>query len=400
MARHIAAGIDIGTYSVKVVIAEEFVDGDKVVHKILGRGSSESRGVRQGYISNPVEAAEAVLAATAQAEKQANTKIKRAFVSIGGVGLSGVISTANILISHADLEITERDKEEALKAAEASIPGVLTQNRKIINTIPLEYKIDGKPVLGRAEGLRAQKLEVKALFITCLEHHLEDLIRTVESAGIEVVDVVAAPIAASFVTLNKKQKKAGCLLANFGAETLSIVVFENGIPVSMEVFPIGSTDITHDIALGLKIPLEEAENIKVGALARVSFSKKKLDDIIKSRLKDAFDHVDAHLKKINRHALLPAGVVFTGGGSGLQHLVDEATDELVLPACVAEVHYGTEPTKGQKESIWSVAYGLTIVGFNAEDEQGSVGIKPIDKIRRTSKQSFRVITDWISRFLP
>lgn len=400
MARHIAAGIDIGTHSVKAVIAEEFRDGERVIHKIIGRGSAESRGVRQGYITSPHEATEGVIAAVSQAEKQAGFKIRRAFVSVGGIGLTGVISHASILISHADLEITEHDKEEALRAAEAAIPSALTQNRKIINTIPLEYKIDGKPVLGRAEGLRAQKLEVRALFITCLEHHLEDLIKTVEAAGIEVVDVVAAPIAASFVTLSKRQKKAGCLLANFGAETLSMVVFENGIPVSLEVFPIGSADVTNDIALGLKIPLEEAENLKVGGIPRVTFSKKKLDDIIKHRLSDAFEHIDAHLKKINRHALLPAGAVFTGGGSGLAHIVDEATDSLALPSCIAEIHYGGELPKGQKDSPWSVAYGLTIVGFNAEDEQGSVGIKPLDKIRRTSKQGFRVLTDWISRFLP
>jgi cell division protein FtsA len=399
MARSIAVGIDIGTHEVMAVIAEEFRDGHKVAHKIIGRGAAESRGVRQGYIASPEEASESVAQAIKAAEKQAGIEVKRAFVSIGGIGLSGVISTANILISHADLEISERDKDEALKAAEAAIPSTLTQNRKIINTIPLEYKVDGKPVWGRAEGLKAQKLEVRALFITCLEHHLEDLIKTVEGAGIEVVDVVAAPIAASFVTLSKLQKKAGSLLANIGAETLSITVFENGIPVSMEVFPTGGSDVTNDIALGLKVSLEEAEHVKTGGVPHLSFSKKKLEDILSSRQKDAFEHVDAHLRKINRHALLPAGIIMTGGGSGLAHIEEYAEAALLLPAAVAEVHYGSEPPK-PKDNIWSVAYGLTILGFNAEDEQGSIGTKPLDKIRRTSKQGLRALTDWFSRFLP
>lgn len=399
MARAIAVGIDIGTQYVKAVIAEEFRDGQRVAHKIIGRGTAESRGVRHGYIASSGEAAESVAQAVHTAQKQAGIEVKRAFVSIGGIGLAGVISNANILISHADLEVSERDKDEALKAAEAAIPTTLTQNRKIINTIPLEYKIDGKPVWGRAEGLKAQKLEVKALFITCLEHHLEDLIRTVEAAGIEVVDVVAAPIAASFVTLSKLQKKAGCLLANIGAETLSIVVFENGIPVSMEVFPIGSTDVTNDIALGLKVPLEEAEHIKTGGVPHMSFSKKKLDDIISARLKNSFEHISAHLKKINREKLLPAGIVLTGGGAGLVHIAEHAEDELSLPACVAEVHYGSEAPK-PKDSMWSVAYGLTIVGFNAEDEKGTIGTKPFDTIRRSGKQGFRAIIEWFSRFLP
>src|SRR5581483_3913899 len=137
---------------------------------------------------------------------------------------------------------------------------------------------------GSPAGLRATKLEVKALFITCLEHHLADLIKTVEDAGIEVIDVVAAPVAASFVTISKKQRRVGCLLVDIGAETTSVIAFENNNPISLEVFPLGGADITNDIALGLKISLEDAENIKLGGLARVNYSKKKLDDIIYARL--------------------------------------------------------------------------------------------------------------------
>jgi cell division protein FtsA len=400
MARQIAAGIDIGTYQIKAVIAEEIHDAaGRITHKIIGRGTAESRGLHQGYITSPAEVAGSIAQAVAQAEKTAGIKVKRAFVSVGGIGLSGLISSASILISRADLEITERDKDESLKAAEAAIPQTFTQNRKIINTIPVEFKVDGKPVWGRAEGMKAQKLEVKALFITCLEHHLEDLIRATEEAGIEVVDIVAAPIAASFVTLTKRQKKAGCLLINMGAETLSIVVFENGIPVSLEVFPIGSTDITNDIALGLKVSLEEAESIKVGAMPRTTFSKKKLDEIMNARLRDCFELVDAHLRKINRQGLLPAGVIITGGGSGLSLVRDIAEETLKLPACVAEVHYGGDASKG-RDFIWPVAYGLTIVGFNSEDEQGLVGIKPLDKIRRSSKAGLRTLSDWFGKFLP
>src|SRR5690606_12965798 len=110
-----------------------------------------------------------------------------------------------------------------------------------------------KKILGRVAGLKGSKLEVKALFVTCLEPHLGDLIEAVEEAGVDVIDVVASPIAASFVTLSKPQKMTGCVLANIGAETLSIVVFEDNIPVSLEVFPIGGANITNDIALGLKI---------------------------------------------------------------------------------------------------------------------------------------------------
>jgi cell division protein FtsA len=405
MARHIAVGIDIGTFQVKAVIAEEFEapqgkENQNSTPKIIGTGIAESKGLHHGYIVNQAEVARSVRLAVAQAEKSAGIKARRAFVAIGGIGLGGATSTGSTIISRADQEITERDKELALEAAEVAIPHALVINRRIINTIPIEWKIDGKAVWGRVEGLKAQKLEVKALYITCLEHHLDDLIKAIEQSGIEVVDVVASPIAASFVTLSKKQKKAGCLLANIGAETLSIVVFENSTPVSLEVFPIGSTDITNDIALGLKVPLEEAESIKLGSVTRSTYSKKKLEEIVLARLSDMFELIEAHLKKIGRNALLPAGVIITGGGSGIGSIKDFAETSLRLPSKVAEIHFGEEEKGSPKDSVWSVAYGLAILGFNADDEQSRVGTRSAQLLRERGGKGLRIISDWISQFLP
>ncbi|MDP2651351.1 MAG: cell division protein FtsA, partial [bacterium] len=405
MARHIAVGIDIGTFQVKAVIAEEFEvskgkESGRATPKIIGTGLAESKGLHHGYIINQTEVTRSVHSAIAQAEKASGVKVRRAFVAIGGIGLGGVTSVGSTVISRADLEITERDMQLALEAAEAAIPHALVINRRIINTIPVEWKIDGKAVWGRVEGLKASKLEVRALYITCLEHHLDDLIKAIEGAGIEVVDVVASPIAASFVTLSKKQKKAGCLLANIGAETLSIVVFENSTPVSLEVFPIGSTDITNDIALGLKVPLEEAESIKLGSVTRSSYSKKKLEEIILARLSDMFELIEAHLKKIGRNSLLPAGIIITGGGSGLGSIKDFAETSLKLPSRVAEIHFGEEEKGSPKDSVWSVAYGLAILGFNADGEQSRVGTRSATLLRERGGKGLRVVSDWISQFLP
>lgn len=400
MARQLRAGIDIGTSSIKAVIAEEVRNGDDYIPRIVGQGTAEARGLSHGYITNSLEVARCVREAVAGAEKTAGTKVKRAFVSVGGVGLGSVISTGSTVISRADMEITERDIQLAQEAAEQSIPQGAIINRRIINTIPVEYKVDGKIVWGRVEGLKASKLEVKTLFITCLDHHIQDLIRTLEEADIEVIDIVAAPIAASFVTLSKKQKKAGCMLMDLGAETLSIVVFENSTPVSLEVFPIGSNDITHDIALGLKVPIEEAESIKLGSITRTTFPKKKLEEIISARLRDCFELIENHLKKIGRNALLPAGVIITGGGAATLSIREMAESYLRLPAKVGEIHFGPEEKNKVKDTVWATAYGLTIVGFNAEDEQRSVGIKGRDILAATGKKSLRTLSDWISQFLP
>src|SRR3989344_3779326 len=295
MARQIVAGIDIGTSEVKVIIAEASTGS---FPKIIGTGSSESRGVYRGYIANQPEASRSVAIAVRRAEKAAGVKIKRAYVAFGGIGLESTTSTGNILITSADQEIGERDLTLALEAAEAAIPVATSINKRIINTVPIEYKIDGKAVWGQAVGLKGHKLEVKALFITCLEHHLNDLISTVEEAGVEVIDVVASPVASSLVTVSKKEKRVGCILIDIGAETLSSVVFENNNLISLQVLPSGASDLSNEIALSLKISLEEAESLKIGDDRGLVYPKKKLDDVILKHFSESFGQVEKHLKSI------------------------------------------------------------------------------------------------------
>ncbi|HEY4500615.1 MAG TPA: cell division protein FtsA, partial [Candidatus Paceibacterota bacterium] len=289
MRTHIATGIDIGTYETKVVIAESNPNDEKSLAKIIGTGRAESRGLRHGYIVNIRETTQSVMQAVAQAEKASGVKIKRAFISIGGISLESIVSPGTAVISRADSEVTDMDIEKTTRVAEKNIPGGQIINRRIIHTVPLSYKIDGKPVFGRPGGMKGNKLEARVLFVTCLFQHLDNLVEAVTDAGIEVLDIVAGSLASSLVTLSKNQKVAGCLLTNIGAETISIVVFENNLPISLEVFPLGSTDITNDIALGLKTSIEDAENLKRGVLSAIQFPKKKLDEIISARLSDMFD---------------------------------------------------------------------------------------------------------------
>ena len=400
MARQIVVGIDIGTSQIKVVIAEGFLEHGHTVPRIIGTGSNESRGLFRGYIANAAEASRSIEIAVERAEKIAGIKVRRAYVSFGGVGLSSVVASGSVVISRADLEITERDISLALEAAEAAIPPATSINRRIINTVPIEYKIDGKTVWGQALGLKAVKLEIKTLFITCLEHHLTDLISTVEKAGIEVIDVVASPVALSCVTLSKKQKRVGCLLADIGAETLSIVVFENNNLISLEVFPIGGNDITNDIALGLKISPEEAERAKLDSGRRMAYSRKKLEEIAKARLDDYFELIETHLKSIGRNALLPAGIIIAGGGAATPDIKSVAENSLKLPSQVAEVYFGNATEGKVKDRTWAVACGLAIVGFNTDDVEHSLGIRNGSLITESGKRWGRVVSRWISQFLP
>lgn len=364
MARRIATGIDIGTYQVKLVVVEEVIDkgGTRSLH-ILGTGLAESKGLRQGYIVNKAEVVASIREAKRQAEASARVPIRTGFLAVGGISLDEARATGSAIISRADQEITALDLEKAAKVArEAAAPGFL--NRHVLHSIPVEYRIDGTKVLGEPVGMKGVRLEVEYLFITCIAQHEDALSEAVEEADIEIIDQMASPLAGSYVLLEGDQKMKGCLLANIGAETISIVVYDEGIPVSVKVFPMGSSHITDDIALGFRISLEEAEKVKLRRLSGQMYPRKKVDDLIESRLLAMFSLIEKHLKSLSRHGPLPAGIIISGGGAGVGSITDIARGSLKLPVRLAEFRLSAD-TK-IRDATWAVAYGLALWGLTGD----------------------------------
>lgn len=386
MKDRVIVGIDVGTYQVKVVVSR-LPEKDKTsLPQIIGTGFAESRGLRNGYIVNQEDATRSIQSAVFQAEKSSGVSIKQAYLAISSVGVDEIFSHGEIITSRADSEVTESDVEKVSEDSEERVQEHIP-NRKILHDIPLSYTLDGERVLGRTVGRRGTKLEVDTMFVNVIEQHLSDLIDAVEAAGVSVEDVIAAPLAAGFVVLSKAQKRAGCVVANVGAETLSLAVYEDSFPLSLKVFPVGSNDITNDIALGLKVPLEEAEKIKRGG--NNSYSKRKIDEIVSSRLADIFELIDAHLKKIKRDGLLPAGIILTGGGANLSGIEEAGKAALRLPSRVT----GLDPsTNGKlKDPTWAVAYGITVWGASNQSDDGGLNI---------AKHAKKSILKWFSQFLP
>ncbi len=373
MIRNISVGIDIGTATTRVVVAE-FLKGEKIP-RVIGTGSSSTKGVRHGYVNKFEDAVKSLKRALSEAENTSGVKIKRAFVSIGGITLSSEVGIGTAIISKADTEVTALDVNKAIKESEKSLDQGNQGNKKIIHIFPISYKLDDKPVHGnRPEGHHGIKLEVKTLFVTCLPQHYENLIGVVIEAGVEPLEVIASPLASSEIALSEKQKMVGCALVNIGAETTAMMVFEDGGPISLQVFNIGSTDITNDIALGLKIPLEEAESLKIIGEVEKS-SRKKLSEIIEARLTDVFELIENHLKKIKRNGLLPAGIIFIGGGSALPALENLAKETLKLPCKIgASEMFGNTKTK-LRDPAWFTALGLCFSGQNGSgySSRGSFG---------------------------
>ena len=388
MARNIVVGVDVGTRSIRVVVAEQQKQVPYPV--VIGTSIAPSRGLKHGYVLDRHDAAKSIRAAIAMAEKSSRVRIKSVYLSIGGVSLESLTSKGSVTITKADEEVTDLDVQKVVAASKENLKNI--NNKKIIDTIPLEYKLDGKPILGRPQGLKGAKLEVTTLFIVSLSQHIEDIVRATEAAGVEVEDIAAAPVAASLVALSKRQRTVGSLLVNIGAETVSMSVFEGNVPIALSVFPIGSTDITNDIALGLEIPLEEAEQVKLGA-APHSHPRRQLTEIIEARLSDIFELIEAQLKKIKRNGLLPGGVVITGGGAGIATIEDFAKASLKLPVKIASAEFFHEtPHEGHvQDSSWFVAYGLCIFGIHQDR---------ISSQKEFIRGAIRVAKNWIRHILP
>jgi cell division protein FtsA len=367
MGREIVLGIDVGTSAVKTVIAEKR-KGDDCLY-ILGTGISPGHGLRKGIIINQHDVAVAIKNSVKQAGKTTDVKLKQAFVSVGGIGVEGMRSKGSIVVSRADHEITENDLKRAINQSQTQLnrnSSSYLLNRDILHLFPISYKIDDETIIGNPVGLKGEKLEVETLFITSTSQHLNSLVKSMDLAGIAIEDIVADSWAMSSALLKQKEKEVGCLLINIGGDTSSLIVFEEGGPISTEIFPIGSNHITYDIARGFQVLLDEAENLKISYGPDISL-KRKLNTIIEPRLSDIFELVENHLGKIKRAKLLPAGIILTGGGANLAGIEEIAKNSLKLPVQLSQVNWNMDSKTNLNNPLWTVALGLCIIGLDGKN---------------------------------
>ena len=390
MAQKISTGIDIGISSVKVVVAEADKGDGKSRPRIIGFGIASAEGMRHGYVTEPEEVARCLRRAIDQAQKSSGYRIDKAYFSIGGAGLEGVSQSASVSFGEKEAPIGVHDLDAALEACQDELPASASRNRDIIHSVPISYKIDGKPIFGKPVGMTAGSLEIKAFFVTAPSQHLGDLVAAAKLAQVDMEDVDASSVAASIALLSKSQQIAGCGLVSIGAETTSFAVFEDGIPISVAVFPLGSRDVTNDIALGFKVSLEEAERIKISRPESVPYPRKKVEEIIRARLEDIFDMVQSHLKKIGKAELLPAGVLITGGGAQNPYVEEIAKDILKLPAKKAGIKFEGEARVSVPNALWATAYGLTMIGTSMGGGMGPIR-GPVRGLWRNFKRMMRKI---------
>jgi len=404
MARTIT-GIDIGSAYIKVAVCSESPDGNGIVVRALAK--AESDGIKNGNVINPEAISEALLEALRDAEKLTGERIRKAHVSIGGTSLGTVTDISTVAISRADATASEFDVARALEESEERLKE--RANLRLVHTVPSEYKIDGRKVIGKPHGYVGNKLELRTIYITCLTPSIDALVNAVENTGVEVENIYASPVAESIATLSATSRNAGCALVNIGAETVSILTHEDGLPTSLKVFPIGSAHVTHDIALGLRIPLDEAEKLKTNGSEDKRVAK-RIQEIVDARLSDIFELIDTHLKKIGRSGLLPAGVIFTGGGAATKNIEELARKQLGLPAKIArniftESKQQDDASRGRdglrnkeraekaRNPEWSPVIGLCMLGLSFGEPEESLGLRVVKKTKKS-------LLSFIRQFLP
>jgi cell division protein FtsA len=401
-------GLDIGSSKIATIVGTIDESG---VPGILGTGVAPSSGLRKGVVIDVEETVSAISASLEQAERVSGIHVDRVIISVNGSHISSLNSKGVIAVGRADGEISQEDISRVIEAAQAvSIP----TNREIIHVIPRIFTVDGHEGIKDPVGMNGVRLEAETHIITGSTPIIKNLTKCVYQAGLNIDDMVLSPLAAARATLGKRQRELGSVLVDIGGGTTGVAVFEEGDILYTGILPIGAAHVTNDIAIGLRTSLEVAEKIKLehgyaqaeGVSEKdkitvadeatndvVETTKRQVAEIIEARMEELFSMVRADLKKVGRDALLPAGVVLTGGGAKLPGLVDLAKEELRLPAQIG-VPSGV---KGIVDTIEDPAYatgvGLLLWAFDNYEE----GVQP--RVQQLGSGVGRA-KRWFRNFLP
>ncbi len=348
--RDIITGIDIGSNKIAVVVGR--AQNDNSID-ILGVGTAKSNGVRKGAIVDLEETISSLSAALEEAERMSGASINEAYVSIDGQHIETGMAKGVISVSKSDGDITEIDVERVVEAARSvSTP----PNREIIHSIPQSFIVDGQTGIKDPVGMTGVRLEVEATMITGSTTSLKNITKSLNQAGITVIEYVFSPLATSYAVSNKEQRNVGVSIIDIGSDTTNYAIYEDTQLLGVGTIPIGASHITNDLAIGLRTSIEVAEKIKkeysnaMPSLVKekklsgkkVGFDGGDVDmtlvaDIIEARVNEIFILIRDNLRKINRDSLLPAGVILTGGGAAQNGITSLAKETLKLPAAIGEI---------------------------------------------------------------
>ncbi|MFA5228213.1 MAG: cell division protein FtsA [Candidatus Paceibacterota bacterium] len=397
-------GIDIGTYSIKILGI------NKDTKEALFLEVKDSYGVQKGRIKEPVETAKIINEMLENIERKYSSPIENIFVNINGSKLELIPSSASISVGRADQKVSEEDIVRVKE--EVKMINLQSNNKKILDIFTKEWTLDNEKESRDPLGMQGFKLKLDAMLLSAFNSDIEAVIEALDDNDISEENIVPGPVADVNAILTPSQKELGVALINIGAGTSSITIYEDGKILNMAVFPIGSMNITNDIAIGFKTEIEIAEEIKKkhgscfkknGQSKKInfpignddeedekkkkeylSFSEKELIKIIEARVCEIFELAQGEIKKVSKQGMLPAGIIITGGGSNLSGIVELAKKEFKLPA---KIGYCKEIKGIEKDPTLSTVCGV-LLSRNERD----ISFAPENKFLKKIKKIFSNFT--------
>lgn len=386
----IITGIDVGSTKVSTIIASL---NDGKVSVIGVSGAVPSKGINRGYVVDIDDTVESISKSLERAERMAGVPVSQAFVTVSGSHIKTQNSHGVVAVSSPEAEITPEDVFRVTEAAQAvSLPST----EDIIHVIPRDFIVDEQSGVRDPVGMSGIRLEVQTNIIYGSTTSMRNLAKCIQQVGVEVTDMVYTGLASSEAVLTDTEKELGTLLVDIGGGTTSIIAYLEGSPVFSSVLPIGAKYVTHDLAIGLRTRLEEAERIKIKlsenrvtqmtiqptagddvldvsefGLEEDTIPKAFLYDVIDARLNEIFKLIALHLEEAGLTGKLPAGAVLTGGGSLTAGIGRVAKKTLKMPIRLGKPQGVTglidEIQSPQfAASVGSVLYGVKAVQSSSD----------------------------------
>lgn len=375
-------GLDLGTTKVAAVIAE--LD-DNLEPRIVGVGLAPSRGMRRGTVVNLEQTVESVKRAIGEAERMAGCKVDSCYVGIAGSHISSMNCRGVVAVEKAGGEITPKDKARVIEQAKTI---GLPIDREIIHVIPIEFIVDDQPGIKDPVGMFGKRLEVEVHIVTGAVTSAQNIYRSIERTGLKVKDLVLQPLASATAVLETDEKELGVLLIDIGGGTTDLAIFKEGSIRHTQVLALGGEHVTSDIAIGLRTPTKEAEDIKrrygcalanlveedqsftvkgVGGRDEKQVSRRILASIIEPRIEEILSLANREMRKTDFADLLAAGVVVTGGTAHLEGIERIAEQIFDLPVKVGKPWGTSGLTDIIADPIFSTAVGLVRYGIDKQN---------------------------------
>jgi cell division protein FtsA len=345
----VLVGIDVGTSKVCALIGEVSRDGKLT---IMGHGTVPASGLKKGVVINIDQTVHSIAAAVEHAERLSGWKIDRAFVGVGGQHVESLNSHGQVAVTAHHREVTREDINRAIEVARAvTIPS----NRDVLHVERRGFTVDGQEGVKDPLGMSALKLEVETHIVTASATAVQNLAKCVAQAGVKIDELVVDALASAEAVLSATEKELGVAVADIGAGTIDLALFQDGSPFHTRVLPVGGTNVTNDIAFGLKTSLQVAEDLKIkngtcdlkgvvedeeisvsvlGEDVGRTVSRLEVCRIIEARMRETFELMRNEIRAAGV-GMLPAGVVLTGGAAQLAGVAELGREVLQMPVRVA-----------------------------------------------------------------